>query len=62
MLLDGQFMTENDQGYNRVCLAEVQVDAEKFIRTRVFGLCGNPVCKGQMAQRDDIVCINPMAL
>ena len=49
-LLDGDFVTAKDQGYQRIALAQIQGGAEKFGSTLVSGLCGNLVCEGQMAQ------------
>ena len=40
-------MTENDQGYNRVCLAEVQVDAKKNIRTESLVFAGIRFARGR---------------
>ena len=48
-LLDGDFVTAKDQGYQRIALAQIQGGAEKFGSTLVSGLCGNLVCEGQMA-------------
>ena len=48
-LLDGDFVTANDQGYQRKALAQIQRGVEKFGSTLVSGLCWNLVCKGEMA-------------
>jgi hypothetical protein len=62
LLLDGHFATVKDQGYQGVALAQIEGGVERFLRTRVSGHCRNLVCKGQMAQREDIVVIYPHAL
>ena len=48
-LLDGDFVTANDQGYERKAPAQIQGGVEKFGSTLVSGLCGNLVCEGEMA-------------
>ncbi len=41
LLLNGYFTTIKDQGNQCAALAQIQGGAEKFLRTRVSGLCGN---------------------
>ena len=62
LLLDRDFVTAKDQGYETIALAQIHGGAEKFGSTLVSGFCGNLVCEGQMAQRDNIVGIYPHAL
>ena len=48
-LLDGDFVSANDQGYQSKALAQSQRGVEKFGSTLVSGLCGNLVCEGEVA-------------
>ena len=47
--LDGDFVTANDQGYQRIAPAQIERGVEKFGSTLVSGLCGNLFCEGEMA-------------